>query len=154
MSSVSSRSLHQLYQQDYALWIEAIGVQLKARDTESLDWENLIEEIEDLGKSQRRELENRLEVLLAHLLKRLYVALPECYRGWQATIQKQRNALKRLFKQSPSLRNHYSQVFEEIFQDARSILREEYPDVQLPEWQFNRDLEAVLSQDFWQPGTN
>lgn len=150
MSFVSSRSLHPLYEQDYALWIEAIVAQLRVRETDNLDWEHLIEEMEDLGESQRRELENRLEVLLAHLLKRLYVPLPDCYRGWQATVQEQRNALKRLLKSSPSLKNHFEQGFEEIYQDARSTVQEEFSDVAFPDWQFSREPEAILNQALWE----
>ncbi|MFO5491276.1 MAG: DUF29 domain-containing protein, partial [Cuspidothrix sp.] len=53
-----------LYEQDYLLWIEDIVQKLRNRDIEGLDIDNLIEEIEDLGRSDKRELENRLAELL------------------------------------------------------------------------------------------
>ncbi len=62
--------LRQLYDEDFVGWVEATVTCLRERDTERLDWEGLIEEIEDLGKSSKRELESRLSVLLVHLLKR------------------------------------------------------------------------------------
>ncbi|UUO16170.1 DUF29 domain-containing protein [Dolichospermum heterosporum] len=68
-----------LYEQDYLLWIEDIVHKLRNRDIEGLDIDNLIEEIEDLGRSDKRELENRLAELLEHILKRNYVHIPDCY---------------------------------------------------------------------------
>ena len=75
-----------LYDSDFALWIEATVDQLKARNIQDLDWDNLIEEIESLGKRDKRELENRLITLFEHGLKRRYVPLPECYRGWEVNV--------------------------------------------------------------------
>lgn len=144
-------SLQALYDQDFAAWIEATVACLKARDVSNLDWDNLIEEIADLGKSQRRELENRLEVLVAHVLKRQYVDLPDCYRGWQATIREHRNALRRLLEQSPSLKPYFSDVFDQIYKDALAIVREEYPQASFPDvCPFSREVEALLAEDFWQ----
>lgn len=58
-----------LYDQDFQLWIEQTIHQLQNRDFETLDTENLIEELMDLGNSNRVALESNLAVLLAHLLK-------------------------------------------------------------------------------------
>ncbi|MEI6063788.1 MAG: DUF29 domain-containing protein [Pseudanabaena sp. ELA748] len=55
-----------LYESDYLLWIQETIAKLKNRDFENLDLENLIEEIEYLGRSQRKELESHLATLLAH----------------------------------------------------------------------------------------
>jgi len=71
-----------LYDSDFALWLEKTVSQLKGRNTKDLDWDNLIEEIESLGKRDKRELRSRLTTLLEHALKRQYVPLPDCYRGW------------------------------------------------------------------------
>lgn len=70
-----------LYEQDFALWIEKTVSQLKAGDFAEIDLENLIEEVESLGRQDKRELENRLTTLLEHALKRRYVLMPDCYRG-------------------------------------------------------------------------
>ncbi|WP_261779722.1 DUF29 domain-containing protein, partial [Microcystis aeruginosa] len=58
-----------LYNQDFALWIEATVKQLKSGDLSQVDLENLIEEVESLGKSQRKAVDNFLTRLLEHLLK-------------------------------------------------------------------------------------
>ncbi|WP_242031202.1 DUF29 domain-containing protein [Anabaena sp. FACHB-1237] len=50
-----------LYEQDYILWIEDTVNKLRNKDIEGLDFENLIEEIEDFGRSDKREIENRLD---------------------------------------------------------------------------------------------
>lgn len=142
--------LHQLYDEDFVRWVEATVTCLKSRDTEQLDWEGLIEEIEDLGKSAKRELESRLSVLLVHLLKRCYVDLPDNYRGWQLTVLEQRNALKRLLKQSPSLKGYYQNVLDEAYQDALAEATVAYPTSTFPtENPFGQELQALLEEEFW-----
>ena len=59
---------HGLYERDYYTWAVEQAHALKEHRTEALDWKNLAEEVEGLGRSERRELRSRLKVLLAHLL--------------------------------------------------------------------------------------
>ena len=140
-----------LYEQDYLLWIEDIVHKLRSRDIEGLDIDNLIEEIEDLGRSDKRELENRLAELLEHILKRNYVHIPDCYRGWVESIIKQRIGIRKLLKNSPSLKPYFSQVFDEAYADALKIVRNGYPHVEFPDmWPFSCDIEAMLNVDFWE----
>jgi hypothetical protein len=61
-----------LYDQDFALWIEKTVKQLKSGDLSQVDLENLIEEVESLGRRDKRELKNRLITLFEHALKRRY----------------------------------------------------------------------------------
>ena len=59
----TARQLEQapnLYERDFLAWIEAQGQALKARQVAALDWDNLVEEIESMGRSQRNELKSRL----------------------------------------------------------------------------------------------
>ncbi len=143
-------SLRQLYDEDFVCWVEATVACLKKRDTEQLDWDGLIEEIEDLGKSAKRELESRLSVLLVHLLKRCYVNLPDDYRGWQLTILEQRNALKRLLNQSPSLKTYCQEVLDEVYQDALTEAIAASPTSEFPPaYPFSNDLPALLTEEFW-----
>ena len=58
-----------LYDTDYLRWIETTVEKLRVRDYSNIDWENLIAEIEDMGRSERRSLESNLVVILLHLLK-------------------------------------------------------------------------------------
>lgn len=61
-----------LYETDYLKWIETTVKKLQVQDYSNIDWENLIEEIEDMGRSERRSLKSNLIVVLAHLLKWQY----------------------------------------------------------------------------------
>lgn len=58
-----------LHETDYLRWIEMTVKKLRSQDYAEVDWENLIEEIEDMGRSERRSLESNLIVVLLHLLK-------------------------------------------------------------------------------------
>lgn len=145
---------HSLYEQDFLAWCEDTATKLKARDFEEIDFEALIEEIESLGRADKRELRSRFDVLLAHLIKRLCVNSPCDYRGWENTIAEQRRELELLLEQSPSLRNLYDEMFENSWQYALKRVKRDYPDAQLPaEWEFSRDLETLLNEDFWRTGS-
>jgi hypothetical protein len=139
-----------LYEQDFALWLQATIAQLKVGDLHDLDTEHLIEELEGLAARDRAELESRLEVLLAHLLKRIYVNSAYDNHGWENTIIEQRRRLTRKLQQSPSLRPYFIEVFDDCFNYALSQVRRDYPTAQFPDrWEFSQDLEAILSENFW-----
>jgi hypothetical protein len=147
---IAKSKTQSLYEVDFSLWLEATLFHLRSRDIHQLDWEHLIEEIEALGISQRHEAESRLKTILAHVLKRCYVPLPDCFRGWQVTIVTQRNDLKRLLKKAPSLRNHLNIELDCLYQDAYSEVCEEYSNSQFPQnWPFDRTLDNILTQEFW-----
>ncbi len=61
-----------LYETDYLQWIETTVEKLRIQDHANVDWDNLIEEIEDMGRSERRSLKSNLIVVLVHLLKWQY----------------------------------------------------------------------------------
>ncbi len=139
-----------LYEQDILLWSEDMVAKLKARDFDHLDIEHLIEEVESLGISQRKELISRLIVLLEHLLKRLYVNLPNDYNGWERTIRTQRGELEILLDTVPSLSNRWEISFDKAWKIALKNARKEYPQVNFPtEWKHDRSVEPMLNEDFW-----
>jgi hypothetical protein len=139
-----------LYDRDFVEWCDDTVAKLKARTFNDLDLEHLIEEIEGLSGRDRKEVQSRLRVLLARLLKRLYVRSPHNYNGWQNTIDEQRSELEILLEQSPSLQNYFVAVFDKSWNYALRQVRKNYPQVQFPDqWQFSRDIEALLSEDFW-----
>jgi hypothetical protein len=139
-----------LYDRDFVAWCDDTVAKLKARTFDRLDLQHLIEEVEGLSGRERRELESRLRVLLAHLLKRLYVHSPYDYNGWQSTIDEQRGELELLLAQSPSLRNYFVEVFGQSWNYALKRVKRNYPQVQFPDqWQFSCEIEALLSEDFW-----
>jgi hypothetical protein len=113
-----------LYKSDFSLWLDHTAQLLRERRFNELDLENLVEEIEALNRSEKREVESRLEVLLMHLLKWHYQPEHQS-RGWQATIREQRRQLLRLLKDSPSLKGHLSQEFDACYVIAREKASEE-----------------------------
>ena len=140
-----------IYDCDILLWVETTVAKLKARDFENLDIDNLIEEVESLGISQKKELLNRLTTLLEHLLKRIYVDIPYDYNGWERTIRTQRKKLEVLLIQVPSLKSKWEITFDQAWKIALKTVKAEYAQVNFPEyWPFASDLEAMLNHQFWQ----
>lgn len=93
-----------LYDQDFYQWTQEQAGLLKIGALSQLDVENLIEEIESMGKSQKKELISRLTVLIAHLLKWDYQ--PERRgRSWELTIKAQRVQIRRHISENPSLKS-------------------------------------------------
>lgn len=93
-----------LYETDFHAWTQEQAGFLKVGNWADVDFEHLIEEIESMGASERKELVNRLEVLLIHLLK--WQFQPERRgRSWQLSIIEQRAKLLDHFESNPSLRN-------------------------------------------------
>ncbi len=104
---------------------------LRSGELTELDVENLIEEIESLG---RQDLRNRLGVLLGHLLKWRYQ--PEVRsKRWRATIREQRQEIRRHLKENPSLKPYLTEAVEIGYEKGLSLVDRETPldPVQLPE---------------------
>lgn len=146
---MTQTTIKTLYDKDFALWVENTVKQLKAKEFNQVDWENLIEEVESLGKKDRRELESRLTTLFEHALKRQYVPLPDCYRGWEVTISRTQQELNRILRDSPSLQNYFLQVSDECYKNALKNMRKEY-DTEFPDdYLFTRDVDSLLTEEFW-----
>lgn len=106
------------YDRDYWAWLQEQSRALRARRLEQIDADNVAEELEDLGKAVVRELESRLEVLTAHLLKWAYQ--PERRGpGWENTIDEQRARVLYLLRKNPSLRSQLEQILADAYPYAR-----------------------------------
>jgi len=110
----------QLYEQDFVRWAESQAEALRdaARSGANLplDWDNLIEEVEDLAGSQRRELRRRLTTVIEHLLKLEHSPAREPRAGWVETIGRSRLEIQFLLEDSPSLRNEVPHMIERVSQ--------------------------------------
>lgn len=113
-----------LYDTDYCLWIETTLNQLRSGRFNDIDIYNLIEELEDMGNSQKDALESNLRVLLMHLLKYKYQSSKRS-NFWLYTIREHRKRILKAFKKSPSLKNYYHTVFDESYQDGRELAADE-----------------------------
>ena len=96
----------ELYDEDFFLWTQEQAAALRrAKDSNlPIDWENLAEEIEGLGKSDRRELTSRLRRILRHLFELEASPAPRPRAGWRATIVDARSEIESVLRDSPSLR--------------------------------------------------
>ena len=139
-----------LYEQDFSLWVKDTVEKLKAKNTENLDWEHLIEEIEGLASRDRREIKHRLITLFEHALKRRYVPLNECYRGWELTIKRTQSKLKDLLEDSPSLRSYLLEIIPNCYQEALENVRIEYDSFFPDEYVFSEKINLLLTQKIWE----
>jgi hypothetical protein len=110
-----------LYEADYYAWIEEQVRALRMGHLENLDGENVAEELEDLGKSVRRELQSRLELILSHLLKFKYQ--PEKRSpSWENTLLEQRDRVSDLLMKNPSLRSSLDEDLIDAYRYARGAV--------------------------------
>ena len=118
----------QIYEQDIDAWIDQQVRLLKEGRLREIDVEHLIEELQDMGKSNRRELESRLIILIAHLLKWQFQreALSDQWKefegkSWRNTIIEQRVQLLFLLKKVPSLRAMMQDAIADVYPEARRL---------------------------------
>ncbi len=110
------------YDNDIIAWSKEQAQLLRAGKLSAIDIEHIAEEIEDVGKSEQRELANRMAVLLSHLLKWQYQ--PERQSGsWQRTIKEQRKAIARRIINTPSLKASLNDTewLDDVWGDAVSM---------------------------------
>lgn len=107
-----------LYEQDFFAWSEEQGRLLKARNVAALDWDNLAEEIETLGRSERSEIRSRLVIVLLHLLKWEFQPAKR-KAGWAASLLEARTRLVQALDESPSLRSYPETVLDKEYRIAR-----------------------------------
>jgi hypothetical protein len=108
----------QLYDRDFFEWTQCNAALLRAGQLDQADIQHIAEELEDMGKSERRRLESRLEVLLQHLLK-WQIQPNRRSTSWQTTILLQRRELVKLLNESPSLRRVLSENLPEAYEGGR-----------------------------------
>lgn len=141
----------QLYEQDFYLWIQTTVKLLREGKLEQLDIENLLEEIDSMGRSEKKELKTRLIVLIEHLLKLKYWTEEKDYnaRGWRNTVVEQRRQIIYTLADSPSLKSVLNDIFLDCYTDARNDTLRKY---QLPYELFPEEspfsLFEVLNPDF------
>lgn len=137
------------YNQDFYAWLQEQAALLKAGRLHELDVEHLVEEIESMGASERRELLSRFQVLVLHLLKYQYQPARRA-KSWLLTITHQRTAIERLLEQSPSLRRLLTPpVLQSVYKKA---IREAIIETDLDQYIFPMDcsysLEQLLNENY------
>jgi hypothetical protein len=145
-----------LYDTDYQLWLEQTVAQLKLQDFSQIDLENLIEEIESLGRSEKAAISSYLMRLCEHLLKLKYWESERkmCLRGWKREVINFRLQIQAELESSPSLRSFLRDVFTKQYKNGRKLfLNASELDAKLVPETPDFTLEQALDEDWlpWQP---
>jgi len=137
------------YESDFYAWANEQAALLRGGKLSQADIEHIAEEIESMGKGEKRELLSRLTVLLLHLLKWRF---QPGKRGssWETSIRVQRNALARHFQDNPSLRPHAPKAVAEAYVDAVLEAADEtgVPKANFPiacPW----SIDQLMDADYW-----
>jgi hypothetical protein len=137
------------YDTDFHQWIDEQTAALKAGRYDRLDVMHLIEELDGMSARERRELINRLAVLLAHLLKWQFQPERRC-TGWRLTINEQRRQLALLLEDSPSLARRLPEFLERAYRNGSHAALEETGFLKSP---FPETcaygIEQLLDEGFW-----
>jgi hypothetical protein len=138
-----------LYDTDFYAWTQQQAALLRAEKWEDVDYSNLAEEIESVGKREQHELAHRLMRLLQHLLKGQYQSTRRG-RSWRSTIVEQRQRIARRLRESPSLRPALPAMLAEEYRLARLKASDE---IRLPDALFPQTcpwtVEQILEDTFW-----
>jgi uncharacterized protein DUF29 len=137
------------YDRDFHAWTTEQAELLRARRLSEADVEHIADEIETLGRGERRELVNRLAVLLPHLLKWAYQP-DRRGKSWRLTIEEQRRQLSRHLRDNTSLRAFEDEAMADAYGDA--VLRVER-ETDLPRdlfpWSCHYGFEQATDDGFW-----
>lgn len=133
---------------DFALWAAEQAALVRAHRFDRLDLENVAEELESLGRGDKYQIDSRMEVLLAHLLKWEFQP-GERTNSWRAILFEQRYRINRLIKESPSLRGRPGEILAGSYTIGRY---EAIKETKLPEMAFPETcpytIEQILDPDF------
>jgi hypothetical protein len=114
-ASIGARGMpktSELYDRDFFLWTQEQAAALRAvrKSNLPLDWDNLAEEIESLGKSQRTELNSQVRRILRHLFELEVSRAADPRAGWRRTVRDARSEIEDLLEASPTLRREIDTV--------------------------------------------
>ena len=142
----------QLYDQDFYAWANEQAALLRAGKLSEADIEHIAEEVESLGKTEKRELVSRLIVLMAHLLKwRFQPNLRG--RSWKLTIDEQRIAIDAHLSDNPSLKTVIPEATALAYRQARiGAQRESDLDASVFPAQCPWTFDEMMNEDFWPEG--
>ena len=132
------------YDNDFYGWTLEQAALLKTGQWQQIDIDNLIEEVESMGRSEKRALESRLVVLMAHLLKWQYQPIRRG-KSWYLTIKGQRANCRDVLKENPSLKSKLSDIFINAYEKSKIEAAKE---TDLEESTFPSDCPYTIAQIF------
>lgn len=110
-----------LYHTDLVLWSERQADALRRRAANEIDWDNIAKEIESLGENDRHDLASRIQSVLDHLIRLRASPTTEPRRGWKRTLIVQRDSIRKLLDESPSLRSLVAGIIAAELPTARRL---------------------------------
>lgn len=124
MKTSTEQNTSTLYNKDYHLWLETTIQQLRSREFTHVDWENLLDELESMGKNNRRAVKSLLTRLWEHLLKLRYWESEKEYNKnkWKSEITTFRQQIRDELSDSPSLKPYLVEIFPNTYQDAKKVI--------------------------------
>jgi hypothetical protein len=137
------------YEGDYFAWSRDQAARLVDLRPKGIDWQNLAEEIESLGRSEKRAIRSDLIVVVTHLLKWQFQPR-ERKAGWRSSIAEHRKRIDEALRASPSLKRYPGTILQEIYPYALSIAAEEtnLPETAFPE-AYPFTIAQILDPDFY-----
>ena len=149
-----------LYEKDFNLWREVIIKQIKDKNFQAIDWENLLIELEDMGKSEKRAFISNLTILIAHLVKLMIQkdATNSMKISWYNSITEHRFRIETDLKENPSFKYSIEESMTKAYKQAKRLaikegqkskfgvrkpLPEEYPNL------CPFTLQQLLDEDFY-----
>ena len=124
-----NNQLKQLYQQDLNLWRQEVVNAIQNKQLENMDWDNLVEEINDMTASERRALRSYTKRLIEHILKLKYWESEREYnqRSWKKEVVNFREEVKSILEESPSLNNYLEQNYRDWYKKSVKAMKQEFP---------------------------
>ena len=150
----------QLYEQDFNRWRQNIIEQIKQQRFNLIDWDNLLLELEDMGKAEKRAFLSNLTILIAHLLKLMIQAdAPDTMKGsWYSSVIEHRFRVIKDLEENPSFKNYIQEIISKAYTDARKLAIKESKNAKLvigqptqTEYPVNSPftIEQLLDEDFY-----
>lgn len=145
-------ALSELYKTDFHAWALKAAELVRQQRFNEINIEELAEELDNMGAKERRELMNRLDILIAHLLK-WQLQAEHRSRSWDNTIREQRRQISRELKISPSLKRFLPEMRVDIYADAveRALYETGLPEHLFP-IQCPYTIEQILDKTFYPDG--
>jgi hypothetical protein len=138
--------MNNLYNTDFNLWLVQTARAIKNKELHEMDWDNLLQEIEDMGASQKRALRSYTKRLVEHILKLKYWEEEKRnYNHWRAEVVNFRDEIDQILKDSPSLKNYLRKNYRDWFDSSVKSKNQEFA---IPTDCFI-ELDKILEQDFF-----
>jgi hypothetical protein len=125
--AIDNSEVHPNYDTDFYAWTQHQVELLRAKRFGDLDLANLIEEIESLGKSEKRSLTSHLGVLIGHLIKWQYQPDYPYKKSWRATIRERRRQIHKLLTENPSLKAQLAEFIADAYESGLNLAVSETP---------------------------